>query len=292
MGDSFRHVLNVVAHNAREIAHELRTLGQPQWLREGHAFDMPITDDPASVLRHARSAAPSATADINIVAALRRRKKLLVADMDSTIISCECLDEIADLAGFGARVAAITERAMRGEIPFEPALRERVSLLKGLPLSLLERVYRERVRLNPGARVLVSTMRAQGAHTLLVSGGFTWFTRRVAHDAGFDEDIANVLLDDGSALTGVVREPVLGRDAKLASLKAAAAAHALTLDDCLAVGDGANDIAMITHAGLGVAFHAKPAVTAAAQASIRHSDLTALLYLQGYREEEFRDDGC
>jgi phosphoserine phosphatase len=159
-------------------------------------------------------------------------------------------------------------------------------LLKGLPLAALERVWRERVRLNPGAKALVATMKANGAHTLLVSGGFTFFTARVAEAAGFDDHQSNVLLDDGKALTGEVREPILGREAKLQALERALRQYGLQAQDALAVGDGANDLAMIEHAGLGVAYHAKPVVAAAASASIAHNDLTALLYLQGYRDEE------
>jgi phosphoserine phosphatase len=280
------HVLNVIAENARELAEEFRVLGTPLWLSDGYAFDIPLTEDPAGVLTRARAAVEGMPADINIVATERRRKKLLIADMDSTIIACECLDEIAAVAGFGDRVAPITERAMRGEIAFEPALRERVALLKGLPVSLLDRVYAERVHLNAGAKTLVATMRTHGAYTMLVSSGFTYFTRRVAADVGFDADRANILLDDGCAFTGMVAEPVLGRDAKVDVLTAAVAQRGIDFDDTLAVGDGANDLGMIERAGLGVAWHAKPVVAAAARACIAHGDLKALLYLQGYRDEE------
>ncbi len=231
-------------------------------------------------------AAGNVACDINVVSARRRRKKLLVADMDSTIISCECLDELADQAGLKPRIAAITERAMRGEIAFAAALRERVAMLKGLEIAALETTFRDRVRLNPGARALVATMKAHGARSCLVSGGFTYFTQRVAKAAGFDDQQANVLLDDGSALTGFVREPILGREAKLAALESEAAKLGIGFGDALAVGDGANDLAMIQRAGLGVAFHAKPVVAQSAGASIVHGDLTALLYLQGYRDDE------
>jgi phosphoserine phosphatase len=264
----------------------MRGLGEASWLARGHAFDIAITGDGAAALTQARSIAGTRPADINLVATERRRKKLLIADMDSTIISCECLDELADMAGLKPLVSAITERAMRGEIEFAPALRERVALLKGLSLSALQRVYDERVRLNPGAKALVATMRAHGAKTLLVSGGFTFFTYRVAQAAGFESEQANILLDDGAALLGTVAEPILGREAKLAALEEATQAAGLDFADTLAVGDGANDLAMIGRAGLGVAYHAKPIVAAAASASIAHGDLTALLYLQGYREDE------
>ncbi len=284
MSEQNSHILNVIAEDAVDVVNELRAIGKADWLAKGRAFDIAVSGDPTHALTEARAIAPGA--DINLVASERRRKMLLVADMDSTIISCECLDELADMLGLKPRVAAITERAMRGEIEFAPALRERVALLKGLPLTTLDRVYAERVRLNPGARALVATMRAHGAKTLLVSGGFTFFTRRVAQAAGFDCEQANRLIDDGTRLTGAVAEPILGRDAKLAALERAAHAQGLHYADTLAVGDGANDLAMIKRAGLGVAYHAKPVVAAAAAASIDHGDLTALLYLQGYREEE------
>jgi len=173
---------------------------------------------PLSLLKAAREIAKDVALDVNVLPAVNRRKKLLIADMDSTIINVECLDELADMAGLKPKIAAITERAMKGEIEFEAALRERVAMLKGLPLAALERTWRERVRLNSGAKSLVATMKKYGARTLLVSGGFTFFTERVAKDAGFDDQQANVLLDDGQSLTGTVREPILGRAAKLAAL--------------------------------------------------------------------------
>jgi phosphoserine phosphatase len=217
-----------------------------------------------------------------------RRKKLFVADMDSTMIGQECIDELADYAGFKDRVAAITERAMRGEIEFEPALRERVALLKGLPASVIDTVIAERIRLTPGGRALVATMRANGAYTCIVSGGFTAFTSVIGAMIGFDENHANTLLVDANGkLTGTVAEPILGRDAKLQTLNALRERFALGEDDTLAVGDGANDIPMVEAAGLGVAYHGKPAIKQAAAARIDHGDLTALLYAQGYRREEF-----
>lgn len=219
-----------------------------------------------------------------------RRKRLLIADMDSTIIGCECIDELADFAGVKDKVSAITERAMRGELDFEAALRERVAMLKGLPLADLQRAYDERVRLNPGARTLVRTMSANGAKAFLVSGGFTFFTSRVAQAAGFDANRANTLQEADGVLSGAVGEPILGREAKLAALKEEAAKLDLDLAATLAVGDGANDLAMIDAAGLGVAYRAKPIVSAQADAKVDHADLTALLYFQGYAASEFVTD--
>lgn len=260
--------------------------GAIAWLAPGSVFDLPFDGDPDAVRAALRAPQDQYLLDTNIVATRNRRKKLLIADMDSTIIGCECIDELADMAGIKAKVAAITERAMRGEIAFPDALRERVALLKGLPVSELSRVYSGRVRLNPGARAVTATMRAHGARTLLISGGFTYFTSRVAADAGFEENQGNRLLDDGTALTGKVAEPIFGREAKLEALENAVARWKLQFDDVLAVGDGANDLDMIKRAGLGVAYHAKPVVAAAAGCSIAHGDLTALLYLQGYRQDE------
>jgi len=219
-----------------------------------------------------------------------RRKRLLVADMDSTIINVECLDELADFAGLKAEISAITERAMRGELPFEGALRERVGMLKGLPVEALQAAYEERVRLNPGARTLVRTMAANGARCVLVSGGFTFFTGRVAAVAGFHADQANTLKEADGQLTGEVGEPILGREAKLAALRQEAQALGLAMTETLAIGDGANDLAMIEAAGLGVAYRAKPIVAAQADAKVDHADLTALLYFQGYRADEFVTD--
>lgn len=225
--------------------------------------------------------------DVCVQAAVGRKKKLLIADMDSTIISCECLDELADFAGLKAPISAITERAMRGELDFEAALRERVGMLKGLDLGALQKTYDERVRLNPGARTFVSTMAAHGARCMLVSGGFEFFTKRVARDAGFHGNRANRLIDDGQVLTGNVGMPILGREAKLWSLREEAAVTGIDLAETLAIGDGANDLDMIKAAGLGVAYRAKPIVAQEADAKLDHADLTAVLYFQGYRAEEF-----
>lgn len=228
--------------------------------------------------------------DINAVRAEGRRKRILIADMDSTMIPVECIDEIADFAGVKPRVAGITERAMAGELDFEGALRARLALLRGLPEHAMEQVFAERISLNPGARILVRTMAGNGAHTMLVSGGFTFFTERVAAAAGFAEHRANRLLFEGGVLSGGVAEPVLGRAAKLRALIETAGRLGVGADAALAVGDGANDISMVEAAGLGVAYRAKPALEDRADAVIRHSDLTALLHLQGYRADEFHCD--
>ena len=265
--------------------------GAPDWLAAERACDIPLTGgraepDAAAATAALRGALAGAAVDAAVLPVAGRRKRLLVADMDSTIVTGETLDELADQAGLKAPIAAITARAMNGELDFKAALRERVALLEGLPAAALERTY-ERVRLTPGAATLVRTMRAGGAYTLLVSGGFRFFTARVRDLAGFHADRANELIVAGGALTGRVEEPILDRDAKLRALLETAAAHGLTPEDALAVGDGANDLAMLQAAGLGVAFRAKPIVAAQAQVRIDQPDLTALLYLQGYRREEF-----
>jgi phosphoserine phosphatase len=227
--------------------------------------------------------------DLCVVPAGGRRKRLLLADMDSTMIAQECIDELAAEAGVGAQVAATTARAMNGEIGFEGALRERVALLAGLDAAVIERVFANRITMMPGARTLVATMRANGARAALVSGGFTAFTERVAAVLGFDEHRANVLDVDAGALTGTVREPILGREAKVAALAEITARIGITAADVLAVGDGANDLGMLQAAGLGVAAHAKPSVAAQVDCRINHGDLTALLYLQGYARTDFRE---
>ena len=247
-------------------------------------------EDPAILAAAATRALERRAVDFCVQGAEGRAKRLLLADMDSTIIGCECLDELADMAGLKTEIAAITARAMNGEIPFEGALIERVGLLAGLELSALERTYEERVRLNPGARTLVRTMAAHGARCVLVSGGFDVFTARVAAAAGFADHRANRLIHDGARLTGAVATPILGRQAKLDALRAEAEALGIDLSRTLAVGDGANDLAMIEAAGLGVAYRAKPVVAARARARVDHGDLTALLYFQGYGANAFITD--
>ncbi|MHA1128032.1 MAG: phosphoserine phosphatase SerB [Alphaproteobacteria bacterium] len=225
--------------------------------------------------------------DVNIVPADNRRKKLLIADMDSTMIPVECIDELADFAGVKDHVSEITERAMRGELGFEASLRKRINLLKNLSESVLEQCYEDRISLNPGARTLVQTMNKLGAMTALVSGGFTYFTQRVAAEAGFQMNQANILLMQNAKLTGLVAEPILGQQAKLETMTALCNKGGFTATDVLAVGDGANDAAMVGAAGLGVAYRAKPVLAEIATARLYHSDLTALLALQGIPEAEY-----
>src|SRR5436190_4511317 len=269
--------------------------GKAQWLFDEVAVDIPFDspvkspDDIRAIETRLQQARGDLPIDIVVQPVAFRRKKLFLADMDSTMIGQECVDELADYAGVKARVAGITERAMRGEIEFEPALRERVALLKDLPVSVIDEVLKKRIRPTPGGRALVATMRAHGAYTCLISGGFTLFTSAVAAMLGFQEHRANELVVRDGTLTGEVKEPILGRAAKLATLLELRESFDLDDIDTLAVGDGANDLDMIQAAGLGVAYHAKPAVAAAAAARIDYGDLTALLYAQGYRRDEFAD---
>jgi phosphoserine phosphatase len=261
-----------------------------RWLDEGVAADL-FFEAPLETIRAALEAACAGEpVDVIVQPATHRLKRLLVADMDSTLIGQECVDELATYAGVGDRVAAITERAMRGEIAFEPALRERVALLAGLPTSVIGEVLRDRIRLNPGARTLARTMRARGARVAIVSGGFRQFTSAIAALIGADEDRANELAIVDGKLSGKVVEPILGHDAKLGALKDIAAAMGLSLRDTLAVGDGANDLAMLQAAALGVAYRAKPKVAAGAHARIDHADLTALLYAQGIARKDFVEE--
>jgi phosphoserine phosphatase len=274
------------------LAARLPNAAPPVWLDTGIAADIgfvPEAGDPAAAVAALRAELGALPVDVVVQPATGRRKKLLLADMDSTMIGQECIDELADFVGLKPQVAAITERAMRGEIAFEPALRERVALLAGLDADVIETVIADRITLTLGGRRLVSTMRAHGAYAALVSGGFTAFTEVVAAKLGFDETRANRLLVADGKLAGAVAEPILGREAKLAALRELRKGFGLAPEATLAVGDGANDLAMLQEAGLGVAFHAKPAVAAAAHARIDHSDLRALLYIQGYTRAEFAD---
>ena len=270
----------------------LPTAEPPIWLAPAVAADIPFAAPPASdhrtLAEQVRAATSPAPLDVVVQRADGRRKTLFLADMDSTMIGQECVDELADYVGVKPRVAAITGRAMRGEIEFAPALRERVRLLKGLPVSVVGEVIAERIRLTPGARTLVATMRANGAYACLVTGGFTQFAQRIASMIGFDENRANTLVVDAAGrLTGEVVEPIFGRDGKLATLLELSHRLGLAAEATLVVGDGANDLAMLEAAGLGIAYHAKPKVAQAAAARIDHGDLTALLYVQGYRQSEF-----
>ena len=276
----------------RRARRSLFAAQEPLWLDPGIAaeivFAPGIDSDARGLTDHLRSVLGDDPIDAVVQRSGPRRKKLLVADMDSTMIGQECVDELADFAGLKAHGSEITERAMRGEIAFEPALRERVALLKGLPVSAVEKVIAERITLTPGAQTLVRTMRKHGALTCLVSGGFTLFTQRVADMIGFEENRGNSLgvAPDGK-LDGVVGEPILGREGKLATLLNLTARLGIGLEETMSVGDGANDLAMIEASGLGVAYRAKPAVAAAAHARVDHCDLTALLYMQGYKRDEF-----
>lgn len=265
--------------------------GEPKWLAEHEAVEFPLASALRAQAREKDLRAPlgGRPIDVAVLPVTNRRKKLLIADMDSTIIEQEVIDELAAVAGLGEAIRAITARAMSGEIEFEPALRQRVALLKGLPETAIEQVIRDRISFTPGGRTLVATMKAHGAFTAIVSGGFVPFTRHIAETLGFDSHQANELLIEAGRLTGRAREPVLGKNAKMEALKQLVATLGLSLDDAIAVGDGANDIPMLKLAGLGVALHAKPAVREAAPVTIDHGDLTALLYLQGYCKEEFVD---
>jgi len=285
------HVLSLIAPRDRGlpagVVQAVRDAvggGAVTTLSDNEAVDVALPSPPD--LAAVRRALGGAAVDAVCQPAEGRRKLLLVADMDSTIITTETLDELAAYAGKQAAVKDISDRSMNGEIDFATALRERVAMLAGLGLDALKRTW-ERVRLTGGARELVATMRAHGALTALVSGGFTFFSGRVAALAGFDIHRANVLIDDGTALTGTVAEPILDRNAKLITLDALAAERGLARSATMAVGDGANDLDMLAAAGLGVAFHARPIVAAAAAARIDHADLRALLFLQGYPAAAF-----
>ena len=268
-------------------AQALNGIERRRWLDEGVAADLVFTGDLKAKRAALESALSGDAIDVIVQPLAHRRKRLLIADMDSTLIGQECVDELAARVGVGDRVAAITERAMRGDIAFAPALRERVALLQGLPETVIQDVLKDRITLSRGARTLVQTMRANGAYVAIVSGGFRQFTGAIRERLGADEDRANVLMIEGGRLTGQVMEPILGQDAKLSALKEIAAAMGLALDDTLAVGDGANDLPMLQAAGLGIAYRAKPKVAAGADARVERTDLSALLYAQGFARKDF-----
>ncbi|GAB6967256.1 phosphoserine phosphatase SerB [Komagataeibacter kakiaceti JCM 25156] len=294
---SFSHTLVLVANRGAtsltpvdiQMARDLVRGAAPVTLSEGEAVEIacnaPATWE-APDIGAARDVFAGRDIDVLVTPRANRRKRLLVADMDSTIVGCETLDDIAAHAGIGDRIAEITRRSMNGEIEFEAALHERVALLRGLPVTLLEKAWKD-VRLNAGARELVRTMRAHGARTALVSGGFTFFTSRVAELCGFDENHANTLLATGGELTGKVGHPILGPDAKLAHLRRLVAQGGLDMADAMATGDGANDLAMLRVAGAGIAFHAKPAVRREISNQVNATTLRSLLFAQGYHVNEF-----
>ena len=297
------HVLTLIAGKPAQPLDEaclakahavLPAPGETTWLSAGESCDIYFAQEELSEMTtirdRVREALQGSAIDIVCQQVRGRRKRLLVADMDSTLIGQECIDEIADHVGLKAKISAITERAMRGELEFEPALRERVALLKGVEEKTLQSIFDNQITLNPGARTLARTMVAHGARAVIVSGGFTFFTSRVAQAAGFDASQANNLEISGGRLTGQVIEPILGSQAKLEALRHYRKVMDIDQAGTLCVGDGANDLAMLSEAGLGIAYHAKPAVAANAHACVNHADLRALLFAQGYARNEFVED--
>ena len=260
--------------------------GDAVWLSHAEAAEFPIATVPSNQCQVWQEF-QNMGIDMVVQRAPERRKKMLLADMDSTMIQQECIDELADEVGVGDRVKEITARAMNGELDFEAALDERVALLADQPTSIIDKVLKERIKFMPGGRILIATMKADGAYAALVSGGFTAFTHKVAETLGFDEHHANTLLVDGDKLSGKVARPILGREAKVEQLEKITAKLELSVNDVIAVGDGANDLGMLGRAGTGVALHAKPAVQAECDVRVNHGDLTALLFLQGYSRDEF-----
>jgi phosphoserine phosphatase len=294
------HVLTLVAAPGRPVldaallsatASHLPAAGDVDWLDEGIAADVSFAPgagfDKKTVSEALRLELGDLPVDLVIQPAAHRRKRLFLADMDSTMIGQECIDELADFVGKKAEVAEITERTMRGELVFETSLRARVALLAGLPAGVVSTVIADRIRLTPGGPELVRTMKAHGAYTALVSGGFTLFTSQIARVIGFDEHRSNTLLIENEAFSGKVADPILGREAKFETLVELRGKLGLVKEETMAIGDGANDLAMIGEAGLGIAFRAKPAVAAAAAARIDHGDLTSVLFFQGYRRTDF-----
>jgi phosphoserine phosphatase len=279
-------ILVLIAASGTDAINEdvLRLVGSaPHWLAKGDAAEFALPEN----LDELRQKLAQFRIDVNVVPKANRRKRLLIADMDSTMIEQECIDELGVVAGLGSKIKAITIRAMRGEIDFADALKERVGLMAGLDAKVIDTIMRDRITLMPGGKTLVTTMKAHGAYTALVSGGFRQFTSKVAAHLGFDTNEANDLIFENGKLAGKVAEPILGKEAKLAALNHLSLVNGLTPTEAIAVGDGANDIPMLQAAGMGVALHAKPKVQEAVPLCINHSDLTALLYLQGYSHKEF-----
>ena len=274
-----------------EQASEAIGASQLYWLADGIACDIPLPSntDCDQARQQISAIIANAPIDVTIQTVETRRKNALIADMDSTMIDQECIDELAVFAGVYDKVAAITIRTMNGELDFETSMRERVAMLEGLDIAIINQVIEKKITLASGGRTLVQTMRRNGAYTALVSGGFTSFTAKVAEQLGFHENRANILIEENGVLAGKVEEPILGADAKVTALNDIAKTHALTASDFIAVGDGANDLPMLKLAGTGVALHAKPTVAAASKHCIDHGDLTALLYMQGYRQSDFVD---
>lgn len=283
---SLRH--EHIASAQAAIAATGATLGETVWLDEGSAADIGFSGDRLPV--HSAIAALNLPLDFAVQDVANRDKRLLVADMDSTMITIECIDELADYAGIKPQIAEVTERAMRGELDFSAALTERVALLKGLDDGVIDICRAERVRLTPGAKTLVKTLRSRGAHAVLVSGGFTRFAEPVGEEIGFNRAIANVLGIEGGKLTGTVGVPIVDAERKRTELIAHADALGIAIEETLAIGDGANDIPMIEAAGLGIAFHAKEKARAAADAAISQGDLTAVLYMLGIAKADWIED--
>lgn len=291
------HVITLIASGARELALDHLTgplasakvhFTHIEWLAHKKACDLFLNvPPPPTAYAEFLARCESSRVDVVLQPVANREKKLLISDMDSTMIEQECIDELADCVGLKAHVAAITERAMNGELDFKAALRERVALLKDLPESALQDVFEQRITLMPGARALVQTMKFRGAYCLLVSGGFRFFTSRVASALGFDADESNTLNIANGKLTGTVADPILDKDAKREALLQACQKKLIPIAATLAVGDGANDLPMLLAAGLGIAYHAKPVVMAQAQAAIRFNDLSALLYAQGIAQKDW-----